>query len=75
MELCSGGDLASYVKKRNRIKEKSARHFFVQLIQGLVYLHSKKILHRDLKLENLMLDAQGNVKIVDFGVSKQLRGN
>ena len=74
MELCSGGDLSGYVKKRMRLKEKVAKHFFKQIIEGLVYLHEEKmVVHRDLKLENVLLDATGNVKIADFGVSRKLK--
>lgn len=74
IELCSGGDLFSYIKKRRRLKEDIARFFFKQLIEGLAYIHNaKKVVHRDIKLENILLDATGNVKICDFGVSRQLR--
>ena len=73
IELCSGGDLFSYIKKRRRLKEDVARFFFKQLVEGLAYIHhAKKVVHRDIKLENILLDATGNVKICDFGVSRQL---
>lgn len=73
IELCSGGDLFTYIKKRRRLKEDVARFFFKQLIEGLAYIHNaKKVVHRDIKLENILLDATGNVKICDFGVSRQL---
>lgn len=74
IELCSGGDLFSYIKKRRRLKEDVARFFFKQLVEGLAYIHNaKKVVHRDIKLENILLDATGNVKICDFGVSRQLK--
>jgi 5'-AMP-activated protein kinase catalytic alpha subunit len=74
MELCSGGDLFSYIKKRRRLKEDVARFFFRQIIEGLAYVHNVKlVVHRDIKLENILLDATGNVKICDFGVSRQLK--
>jgi serine/threonine protein kinase len=74
MELCSGGDLGTYLKKRMRLKEKFAKHFFKQIVEGLAYLHEEKlVIHRDLKLDNIMLDAIGNVKIGDFGVSRKLK--
>ena len=73
IELCSGGDLFSYIKKRRRLKEDVAKFFFKQLCEGLAYIHNaKKVVHRDIKLENILLDATGNVKICDFGVSRQL---
>lgn len=74
IELCSGGDLFSYIKKRRRLKEDVARFFFKQLVEGLAYIHNaRKVVHRDIKLENILLDATGNVKICDFGVSRQLK--
>ena len=73
IELASGNDLFSYIKKRRRLKEDVARFFFKQLCEGLAYIHNaKKVVHRDIKLENILLDATGNVKICDFGVSRQL---
>lgn len=74
MELCSGGDLFSYIKKRRRLKEDVAKFFFKQIVEGLAYIHNAKlVVHRDIKLENILLDATGKVKICDFGVSRQLK--
>jgi len=74
MELSSGGDLFSYIKKRRRLKEDNARFFFRQIVEGLAYIHNAKlVVHRDIKLENILLDATGQVKICDFGVSRQLK--
>ena len=70
MEYVSGGDLLSFVKKRNKLTEKSARYIFRQLINGLEYIHSQNIIHRDIKLDNLLLDIHNNIKICDFGVGK-----
>lgn len=70
MELCAGGDLLNYVRKRRRLKEPYAKVIFKQIIDGLCYIHSKYIAHRDIKLDNILLDGKGNVKIADFGVSK-----
>lgn len=71
MELCAGGDLLNYVRKRRRLKEPFAKKIFKQIIDGLHYIHSKCIAHRDIKLDNILLDGKGSVKIADFGVSKQ----
>jgi MAP/microtubule affinity-regulating kinase len=70
MELCVGGDLLNYVRKRRKLKEEVARHLFRQIVEGLKYCHSKSVLHRDIKLDNILLDDKGVVKICDFGVSK-----
>lgn len=71
MELCAGGDLLNYVRKRRRLKEPVAKKIFKQIIDGLKYIHSKYVAHRDIKLDNILLDGKGQVKIADFGVSKQ----
>lgn len=70
MELCAGGDLLNYVRKRKKLSEDCAKVLFKQIIEGLGYIHSKGILHRDIKLDNILLDGKGQVKIADFGVSK-----
>ena len=70
MELCAGGDLLNYVRKRRKLKEDSAKFVFRQVVEGLQYCHSKGIVHRDMKLDNLLLDESGTVKICDFGVSR-----
>ena len=70
MEICAGGDLLNYVRKRRRLKEPVAKKIFKQILDGLCYIHSKSIAHRDIKLDNILLDGRGNVKIGDFGVSK-----
>lgn len=72
MELCGGGDLLNYVRKRRKLKEDLARYIFRQVVSGLEYCHAKGIVHRDIKLDNLLLDHTGRVKICDFGVSKVL---
>ena len=75
MELCAGGDLLNYVRKRCKLKEPYALKIFKQIVDGLCYIHGKNIAHRDIKLDNILLDGVGNVKIGDFGVSKQIQPN
>ena len=72
MELCRGGDLLHYVRRRRKLDETTAKVIFVQIVRGLEYIHSKNVMHRDIKLENILLDNLGQVKICDFGVSKVL---
>jgi len=73
IEMCAGGDLLNYVRKRRRLSEDVAKYMMKQLIEGLQYIHTKNIVHRDIKLDNILLDHDGNLKIGDFGVSKLCR--
>lgn len=70
MELCAGGDLLSYVRKRRKLNENVAKYLFKQVIEGIGYIHSKNVIHRDIKLDNILLDSKGHIKIADFGVGK-----
>lgn len=78
MEPVIGGELFSFVENHstgNRgIDEKQARFFAACVILGLEYLHNLDIVYRDLKLENLLIDADGYIKIADFGFAKRIRG-
>uniref|UniRef100_A0A0E0HEY8 non-specific serine/threonine protein kinase n=1 Tax=Oryza nivara TaxID=4536 RepID=A0A0E0HEY8_ORYNI len=72
MEYASGGELFDRIVDLERFSEDEARYFFQQLIWGVSYCHHMKICHRDLKLENVLLDgsAAPRLKICDFGYSK-----
>lgn len=73
LELCHNGELQRYLKKHDRIlTEDEASHILSQVVQGLLYLHSHKILHRDMTLSNLLLSSKMQVKIADFGLATQL---
>ena len=67
LEYAEGGELFEYILAHQYLKESEGRRCFAQLISGVYYLHSQNIFHRDLKLENLLLDKQKNVLITDFG--------
>ncbi|KAI3631180.1 hypothetical protein MIR68_010670 [Amoeboaphelidium protococcarum] len=67
MEYASGGELFDYILKKRHLKESEAKRLFIQLISGVRYLHQNGIVHRDLKLENLLLDSKKNIKITDLG--------
>ena len=69
MELCAGGDLLSFVRRRKKLDERMSKFLFKQIAKGLAYCHRNRVIHRDIKLENLLLDEEGVVKICDFGVS------
>ena len=70
MELCAGGDLLNYVRKRWKLTEPYAKLLFKQIIEGIQHVHKKKIIHWDIKLDNILLDGKGHIKIGDFGVSR-----
>jgi serine/threonine protein kinase len=72
MEYASGGELFNHILAKKRLKESEAARFFTQLIIGVSYLHSKGIVHRDLKLENLLLDRNRNIIITDFGFANRV---
>ncbi|XP_064029833.1 NUAK family SNF1-like kinase 2 [Pogoniulus pusillus] len=69
MEYASKGDLYDYISERQRLTEQEARHFFRQVVSAVYYCHKNGIVHRDLKLENILLDSNSNIKIADFGLS------
>lgn len=72
MEYAAGGELFDRISSAGRFSEAEARYFFQQLICGVYYLHAMQICHRDLKLENILLDGSPapRLKICDFGYSK-----
>ena len=72
MELCPNQTLMEMVKRRKRLTEPEVRYFLYQLVLALEYLHTKNIIHRDLKLGNLFLSAHMRIRIGDFGLSTQV---
>ncbi|XP_055375000.1 5'-AMP-activated serine/threonine-protein kinase catalytic subunit alpha [Condylostylus longicornis] len=69
MEFAAGGELYDYLSERKVLTEDEARRIFRQIATAVYYCHKHKICHRDLKLENILLDENGNAKIADFGLS------
>ncbi|CAE8638460.1 unnamed protein product [Polarella glacialis] len=75
MELIPGGELAEYVKDKDHLDEAVAKNVLKQTCEGLRFIHSKQVLHRDLKCENILvcsdvLTKDTKVKLIDFGVAK-----
>ncbi|KXN92919.1 Cell cycle serine/threonine-protein kinase CDC5/MSD2 [Leucoagaricus sp. SymC.cos] len=69
LELCPSGSLMDMLRRRRRFTEPEARFFMVQLIGACNYMHTHQVIHRDLKLGNLLLDGNMNIKVADFGLA------
>eukprot|EP00971_Amphidinium_carterae_P249888 4960057-Amphidinium_carterae.1 len=77
MEFAAGGDLGKSVRRacsvKHTVQAPHACGLFKQLVDGVAFLHGLQVVHRDLKLENLLLDSLGCLRIADFGVAVLLR--
>lgn len=67
MDYATKGDLYKFLQKRKCLSELEAKHIMYQLSRAVHYIHSKNIIHRDIKLENILLDSYDRVKLCDFG--------
>jgi serine/threonine protein kinase len=72
IELCSGGDVLEALEKHGPMQEERVRELLKQLALAVQYLHSRGIVHNDIKLENLMLTASGNLKLVNLGLCQYI---
>lgn len=70
MDFVNGGELFYHLSNSGRFKEDRARFYVAEIILALSYLHEEGIVYRDLKPENILIDAEGHVKLTDFGLSK-----
>ncbi|XP_058483784.1 hormonally up-regulated neu tumor-associated kinase homolog A isoform X1 [Solea solea] len=69
MELCPGGNLMNRIYDKKRLDERETQKYIRQLVLAVEHLHRAGVVHRDLKIENLLLDEQDNIKLIDFGLS------
>ncbi|KAJ1460679.1 kinase-like domain-containing protein, partial [Pelagophyceae sp. CCMP2097] len=69
LEYCGGGDLRQLLQREGKLGEAAAKAVLRQICAGVAYLHESRVVHRDLKLANVLLCADGTVKICDFGVA------
>ena len=70
LELCHNGSLMDMLRRRRRFSEPEARFFMVQLIGACQYMHTHQVIHRDLKPGNLLVNADCELKICDFGLAR-----
>ena len=76
MELAAGGEVLGYVMKKGQLSEPSARKILLQVVNSMIYCHTRGVVHRDLKLENVLFrdpdesdDNELNEKVIDFGIA------
>ena len=69
LEYVNGGELFDKIASKGKLKEAEGRKIFQQLIDCVSFCHNKGVFHRDLKLENVLVDNKGNIKVTDFGLS------
>ncbi|XP_013381755.1 SNF-related serine/threonine-protein kinase [Lingula anatina] len=69
LELVEGGSLIDHLTKRGPLSENECRRYMVQIVSALHHIHRVNVVHRDLKLENFLLDNNNNIKVIDFGLS------
>lgn len=75
MPFIKGGELYKIFKAQKRLSEEVVKFYAAQIALAVGYLHSKGIMHRDLKLENILVDETGYLKIIDYGLAKTLQEN
>jgi len=72
LEFVNGGELFSYLRKEGRLPDADAKFYAGEIVLAFAYLHSKNVIYRDLKPENLLIDCDGHMKITDFGFAKEV---
>ena len=77
MELCTGGDLFDRLEDHTQLTERDAAAVIAKIVKAVGYCHARGLAHRDLKLENIMLEstaAHAEIKLIDFGLSRHMSG-
>jgi serine/threonine protein kinase len=74
LEYCPGNELYDHICRHGPLPVEKAQKIFTQLVGAVSYIHSKSCVHRDLKLENVLLDKRDNVKLIDFGFTREYEG-
>ena len=74
MEYISGGDLMTHIQEKRRFSQIRTKFYACEVLLALEYLHMNKIIYRDLKLDNILLCADGHIKIADYGICKSNMG-
>lgn len=74
LEYCPGDELYNYLLEKGPLEPAKVQRIFTQLVGAVSYVHNKSCVHRDLKLENILLDKHGDVKLVDFGFTREYEG-
>ena len=72
LEYASNGSLYDKIKKEKKLDEKTSYSYFIQILNAVCFLHLNNIIHRDIKPENILIDKKGNLKLCDFGWSKEI---
>lgn len=70
MEYVNGGELFSHLRSKGKLANDDARFYAAEIVLAFEYLHDMRIVYRDLKPENLLLDSNGHIKMTDFGFAK-----
>lgn len=73
MEYAGGGDLLRLIRRKGKLDEGDTKYIFKQIVYGIAHIHCRSVIHRDIKLDNILLDSEKGVKICDFGVSKIIK--
>jgi serine/threonine protein kinase len=74
LEYCPGDELYNYLLAKGPLEPAKVQRIFTQLVGAVTYVHNKSCVHRDLKLENILLDKHGDVKLCDFGFTREYEG-